>query len=274
MTQATRGDPRTRLAERFRERADEGVLVAMSGGVDSCTLAAIAHEAIGDAMLAVTLDAESSAERELEDAVSFARERGLPHEVVEHSELADPDYRANTPSRCYHCREGMMDRLTDVAERDGLGHVAMGYVPDDRLDHTPGRRAAKEAGAWFPYVDADVAKDEVRAVAEAMQLPVADRPSNACLSSRVPYGSEVTADKLAEIEAAERAVREIADVDQVRVRHHDDVARVEVPPAERETLLGRAEEITEELEDVGFTFVALDLLGYRTGAMNEALDDG
>lgn len=272
MTATTASQARGELAELFEQRADEGVLVATSGGVDSCTLAAIAHEAIGEDMLAVTLDAESNAARELEDAVSFLEGQGIPHRVVDHSELADPEYRENTPSRCYHCRDGMTDRLAEVAEAEELEHVAMGYVPDDRLDHTPGRRAAKEAGAWFPYVEADVEKEQVRAIAEAMDLPVADRPSNACLSSRIPYGSEVTADKLDEVERAEAVVREVTGVDQVRVRHHGDVARIEVAPERRADVLAHDEQITGELREIGFTFVAVDLLGYRTGALNEALE--
>jgi uncharacterized protein len=272
MTQAAT-EARGRLEAELEQRGSGGVLVAMSGGVDSCTLAALAHEVLGDAMLAVTVDAESNAQRELEDACRFAEEQGLPHRVVEHSELADPDYRENTPMRCYHCREGMVTKLTALAEREDLAHVAMGYVPDDRMDHTPGRRAAKDHGAWFPYVDADVAKDEVRQLAEAMGLPVADRPSNACLSSRVPYGSEVTGEKLEQIEAAERAVREATGIEQVRVRHHGEVARIEVPPRQRERLLDHDEAISEELATIGFTFVSVDLAGYRTGAMNEALDE-
>lgn len=273
MAKAQTDDARRRLHALLADRADGGVLVAMSGGVDSCTLAAIAHEALGDDMLAVTLDAESNARRELEDAIAFAEEHGLPHTVVEHSELADPEYRENRPDRCYHCRDGMTDALDEVADREGIEHVAMGYLPDDQLDHTPGRRAARQAGAWFPYVEADVDKDQVRRIADAMGLEVADRPSNACLSSRIPYGTEVTEDKLDEVEQAERAVREAVGVEQVRVRHHGDVARVEVLPDQREALLENAEEVTGRLREVGFAFVAMDLLGYRTGALNEAVDE-
>lgn len=271
--------PETADAEPARARLEEeltgregGVLVAMSGGVDSCTLAYMAEQLRGD-VLAVTLDAESNAQRELEDAVRFAREHGLEHEVADHSELEDPDYRENTPMRCYHCRDGMLDRLQEIAEERGLDHIAMGYLPDDDLEHTPGRRAAREAGAWFPYVEADVDKDAVRRLAEAEDLSVADRPSNACLSSRIPYGSEVTEAKLSDVEKAERAVRSIVGLRQVRVRHHGEVARIEVPPDQRERLVEHAEAITQQLEEIGFTFVAMDLLGYRTGAMNEALDD-
>lgn len=251
---------------------EEGLLVAMSGGVDSCTLAWVAHDVLGDGMLAVTLDAESSADAEVDAAVRFAREHGIPHRVVEHSELSDPDYVENTPLRCYHCRDGMTDALAEIADDEGLEHVAMGYLPDDAMDHTPGRVAAAESGAWFPYVDAGLDKAAVRALAEEIGLDVADRPSNACLSSRIPYGSEVTREKLAQVEAAERIVREALGVEQVRVRHHGDVARIEVAPEHREAMLAEAETITAEIEALGFTWVAMDLLGYRTGAMNEVLD--
>jgi len=260
-----------RLTRLLGER-EGGVLVAMSGGVDSCTLAWVADRAPGRA-LAVTVDAESSADREVEAARAFAREHELDHRVVEHSELDDEDYRRNAPDRCYHCRDGLVDRLQEVAEEAGLEHVAMGYLPDDEADHTPGRVAARQRGAWFPYVDAGIDKDQVRDLAEHAGLDLADRPSNACLSSRIPWGEEVTEAKLERIEAGERAVREIAGVEQVRVRHHGRLARVEVDPEERQRLLACADEVHEALREVGFTWVALDLAGYRTGALNEALQD-
>lgn len=263
--------PLDRLRARLATTRDDGLLVAMSGGVDSCTLAWLAHDVLGDAMLAVTLDAESSAAEEVDAAVGFATAHDLPHRVVEHSELADTDYVENTPLRCYHCRDGMTDTLFELADKLDLGHVAMGYLPDDAIDHTPGRVAARESGAWFPYVEADVDKQAVRDLADALGLDVADRPSNACLSSRIRYGLEVTEERLRQIEAAERVVRQLAEVDQVRVRHHDDVARIEVRPKAREALIGAADEITRQLKALGFTWVAMDLVGYRTGAMNEAL---
>lgn len=270
----TTGSPTSALAElreAIADRGSQGLMVAMSGGVDSCTLAAVAHDVLGDRMLAVTLDAESSADHEVEAAQAFARQRSIPHRVVEHAELEDPDYVANTPLRCYHCREGMADALFEIAEEEELATVAMGYLPDDAADHTPGRLAARKAGAWFPYADAGIGKDQVRAIADELDLPVAERPSNACLSSRIPYGQAVTAEKLEQVEQAEATVRDLAGVEQVRVRHHGDVARIEVEPGDRAALVEVAGEVTAELKALGFTWVAMDLAGYRTGAMNEAL---
>lgn len=261
-----------RLRDELARARDEGVLVAMSGGVDSCTLAALAHDVLGEAMLAVTLDAESSADAEVQAARRLARSAGIPHRVVDHSELSDPDYVKNDPLRCYFCREGMVETLEAVAAQENLGRIAMGYLPDDRLDHTPGRVAARKAGAWFPYVEADVDKAMVRQVAAMLDLEMADRPSNACLSSRIAYGLEVTAEKLEQVERAEAAVRELASVEQVRVRHHGDVARIEVPPDARDALLEVSGPVTTRLEELGFTWVSMDLLGYRTGSMNEAIE--
>lgn len=246
----------------------------MSGGVDSCTLAAVAHEILGDQMLAITLSAESSSSQEIEDATRFARTHGIPHEVRTHSELEDPDYVRNDLLRCYHCRKGMAGALQAAAGEHGLETIAMGVVPDDQGEHRPGIRAAREAGIWFPLVEAEVAKAEVREIASTMGLEVHDKPSNACLSSRIAYGLEVTEPRLRRIEAAEALIRETCEIRQVRVRYHEgDVARIEVAPAARGSVLAHADEITAELKELGFTFVALDLLGYRSGAMNESIGD-
>lgn len=264
---------RERLEQAFAKRRPQGVLVAMSGGVDSSTLAALAHEVLGDQMLAVTVDAESSAEVEVRSALRTAREASFPHRVVEHSELSDPAYVANTPARCYHCREGIVERLSMIAREEGLGCVAMGYLPEDAQGHAPGRIAAEASGAWFPYVEVGADKQAVRSLADELGLETADRPGNACLSSRIPYGRAVTEEKLRRIEAAEQAIRELAGVDQVRVRHHGEVARIEVLPENQAAVLGVAGPVTTRLKELGFTWVSMDLLGYRSGALNEAFED-
>jgi len=262
-------DPADRLARRLSEHVR--LIVATSGGVDSCTLAFLADRAVDD-VLAVTVRSEASARREIEDARSFCEKHGIRHRFVEHSELDDPDYVENDPTRCYHCRDGMLDALWPVAADEGVDRIAMGYTADDADGHAPGMQAAEENGAWLPYVEADVTKDQIRQIAKRHDLNVADRPSNACLSSRIPYGQTVTEEKLERIEQAEAIVREHADVRQVRVRHHGDVARIEVLPDDREALIDHAGPITTELKRLGFTFVAMDLIGYRTGALNELAD--
>ncbi len=270
MASVTPADARSRLASLLTERRD-GLLVAMSGGVDSCTLAYLAQEVLGDEMLAVTLDAESTARVEIDVARRFAETHGLQHRIVDHAELADPDYVKNDPLRCYHCRKTMGTQLQGVAEAEGLGTIAMGVVTDDYGEHRPGLRAAKEAGIWFPYVEAGISKRVVRDLADGLGLEVADRPSNACLSSRIAYGLEVTEERLRQVEDAEQAIRDLVGVRQVRVRHHGKVARIEVAPEVREEVLAEAESVTRALKDTGFSFVSLDLLGYRTGSMNAVL---
>lgn len=270
MAPVTPVDVRSRLEPLLADRRD-GLLVAMSGGVDSCTLAYLAQEVLGDRALAVTLDAESTARVEIDVARRFAETHGLQHRIVDHSELADPDYVKNDPLRCYHCRKTMGTQLQAVAQDHGIATIAMGVVTDDYGEHRPGLRAAKEAGIWFPYVEAGISKQDVRDLADRLGLEVADRPSNACLSSRIAYGLEVTEERLRQVEDAEQAIRDLVDVRQVRVRHHGKIARIEVAPEARRAVLAQAEDVTRALKQVGFSFVSLDLLGYRTGSMNAVL---
>lgn len=272
MTQVTASQARSRLEALLAERQD-GLIVAMSGGVDSCTLAYLAQATLGDKALAVTLDAESTARVEIDTARRFAETHGLRHRLVDHSELSDPDYVKNDPLRCYHCRKTMGTELNALAEAEGFGTIAMGVVTDDYGEHRPGLRAAKEAGIWFPYVEAGISKATVRDLAAELGLEVADRPSNACLSSRIAYGLEVTEERLRQVEAAEQAVRDLTGADQVRVRHHGKIARIEVAPDRREDVLAKAEAITAALKEVGFSFVSMDLIGYRTGSMNAVLQE-
>ncbi len=271
MTQVPTVDALSRLEALLAERQD-GLLVAMSGGVDSCTLAYLAQGTLGDRALAVTLDAESTARAEIDAARRFAEAHDLNHRIVDHSELSDPDYVKNDPQRCYHCRKTMGSQLTAVADAEGIGTMAMGVVTDDYGEHRPGLRAASEAGIWFPYVEAGISKATVRRLADHLGLEVADRPSNACLSSRIAYGLEVTEERLAQVETAEQAVRDLVGVRQVRVRHHGKVARIEVAPEAREAVLAEADAVARAIKDAGFSYVSLDLLGYRTGSMNAVLE--
>jgi len=242
-------------------------LIAMSAGVDSCTLAHVAQELHGEGALAVTLSTESTSTEELADARSFAIEHRVRHRVIAHSELADPAYVANRLDRCYHCRRGMAEALWEVARSTGHGWIAMGVVTDDLAEHRPGLQAAREAGIRFPFVEAAIDKRTVRAIARQRGLKVALRPANACLSSRIEPLLPVTRGRLRQIERAERAVRELSGVTLVRVRHHGEHARIEVLPEDRGRVLARAAAVGRALRDLGFDRVGLDLAGYRSGSM-------
>lgn len=261
------------IRHRMGERG--GVLVAFSGGVDSGLVAKLAHDALGDAALAVTAAAESLPARELEAALRFAREIGIRHRVVRYSELANPAYAANPTNRCYFCRKDLAGALWPVARAEGLGTVADGVLLSDLGDWRPGIQAMNEEGFWHPLVEVRVDKAEARALARALDLSFHAKPSMACLSSRIPYGQVVTVTKLRQIERAEALLHDLG-FQRVRVRHHGDVARIEVGPDEVDRFLDPVlrRRVTATLRDLGFRYVAVDLEGYRTGALDEGLGDG
>jgi len=233
-------------------RAKRRVLVAYSGGVDSGLVARIVHDAIGDGALAVLADTESLARRELDAARAQAEEIGIPLRVLRASELASEDYRRNPANRCYFCREGLADALVPVARREGFGAIADGINVSDLGDVRPGIRAMDAAGFWHPLVEAGLAKAGVRALARDIGLSFWDKPSNACLSSRIPHGTPITVELLRQVEAAEDYLRD-RGFRQVRVRHRGATARIEVLPED----VPRLRSIQGELEDV------LRSLGYR-----------
>ena len=251
----------------------ENAVVAYSGGVDSTFLAKMAFDALGNRALAVTAVSPSLAQAERDDAARFAARIGIRHEFIETRELDNPAYRANDSSRCFHCKAELFDRLREfVAERD-VQHMLYGPVVDDLGDFRPGMAASRERGARAPLVEAGLRKTEVRELSRRFGLPSWDKPAVACLSSRVAYGSEVTVEKLGQIEAGEALLR-AEGFRELRVRHHGTIARIEVPESE----LGRftqdderRQRILEGLKSLGFTYVTLDLQGFRSGAMNEAL---
>src|ERR1700674_5056816 len=247
------------------------VIVAYSGGVDSAYLACVAGEMLGDRALAVTADSPSYPERHRQLAIQIAREFGLRHEIIHTSELERPEYRANPANRCYYCKHELYTHLSRLGTaRHAI--VVDGNNADDRGDYRPGRQAAREFGVRSPLDEVNLAKDEIRELSRHAGLPSWDEPASACLSSRIPYHTEVTDEKLRTIEQAEQVLRELG-FRVFRVRHHDDLARVEIARDEMaralEPEIGAA--IVRELKAAGYRYVTLDLQGYRTGSLNEGL---
>ena len=247
------------------------VVVAYSGGVDSAYLAYVASRQLGERALAVTADSPSYPERHRRLAVQIARDFGLRHEIIHTSELERAEYRANPANRCYYCKHELYTHLSHIAAARGAV-IVDGNNADDRGDYRPGRQAAREFGVRSPLDEVNLGKDEIRELSHRAGLPTWDEPASACLSSRIPYHSEVTDEKLRTIEAAEQVLRGLG-FRVCRVRHHGELARVEIGRDE----MARALEpelnlaIVRGLKAAGFTHVTLDLQGYRTGSLNEGL---
>jgi uncharacterized protein len=247
-----------------------GVVIGMSGGVDSVVLARAAADVLGARALAVTADSPSLPRRELREAEELARLAGVRHIVVATGEVSDPRYAANPTNRCYFCKSELFERLDAIAEAEGLRWIAYGENVDDLGDHRPGARAAAERGVRAPLKEAGLTKADIRALARRYDLPVWDKPAFACLGSRFPYGTPITPEKLAQVEAAEDVLWELG-LRQFRVRHHGDLARIELDPADMSLLVRHAAEVVAAVRDrAGFHHVTLDLAGYRRGSMNEA----
>ncbi len=246
------------------------VLVALSGGVDSAVLLSLAVEALGaENVLAATGVSPSMPREDLEDAKRTARSLGVAHEVVATHEMSREGYRANRGDRCYHCRATLFESLTALARERGMAAVAYGAIADDASDYRPGMRAAEESGVLAPLVLAGIGKREVRAMAAQAGLEVRDKPAAACLASRIPLGTEVTARRLSQVGQAESALRALG-FKQLRVRHHGEIARLELDEEGYRLLADRSmrERVVSCVRDAGFRFVALDLEGYRTGSLN------
>jgi uncharacterized protein len=248
------------------------VLVAYSGGVDSAFLAVTAARILGPRTLCVTADSPSYPERHRDLAVTTARAFQLRHEMVSTSEVERPEYRANPANRCYYCKHELYTHLTAIAAARGFAAVVDGSNADDRGDYRPGRQAAREFGVLSPLDEAGLTKSEIRELARRAGMSTWDEPASACLSSRIPYGSEVTEDKLRTIEAAERVLRRLG-FRIFRVRHHDAIARLELGRDEIARALDPdvAATLDRELRALGYAHVTLDLRGYRLGSLNEAL---
>jgi uncharacterized protein len=246
------------------------VLVAYSGGTDSTLLLRVAHDELAEKALAVTAVSPSLSTEELEDARRMAKKIGATHLIIDSDEMENPDYRANSPRRCYHCKYTLFDELLELARERSLVHVLDGCNVDDLGDHRPGIEAARELGVRSPLVEAGLTKADVRALSRELGLPTWNKPSAACLASRIPYGTAITEERLKQVEDAERFVRGLG-ISQVRVRLHGEMARIEVDPDSIHILWEHRSRIIRELRSIGFKYVTVDLEGYRTGSMNEVL---
>lgn len=273
MTEAARIERRLRELEEIV--APHGsALVAFSGGVDSSLALAVAARALPKgSVLAVTSDNETYLPSELDPAKDFVASLGVEHLVVNTRELDNPNYASNPTNRCYFCKSTLYSELAEMAFERGYGCVVDGANAEDEGDYRPGRAAAKERKVISPLSEAGVSKEEVRQLSRYLGLPMWDKPALACLSSRFPYGEEITPEKLAQVARAEEYMRE-RGYRQVRVRHHGDLARLEVGSEELARAFSEREEITAELTEAGFLYVTLDLAGYRSGSLNVALERG
>ena len=248
--------------------------VAFSSGVDSTFLLRVAHEELGERIVAVTARSRSFPMRELDEATAFCRAEGVRHEIIASEELDIPGFADNPPDRCYHCKRELFGKLLAFARENGLAAVLEGSNLDDDGDYRPGRRAIRELGIVSPLHEAGLTKAEIRALSREMGLPTSDKPSFACLASRFPYGERITAAALERVEKAEQWLLDAnLGLTQLRVRSHGNLARIEVPPDAVPRLAARAKEIAAAFKELGFAYITLDLRGYRTGSMNETLPE-
>jgi pyridinium-3,5-biscarboxylic acid mononucleotide sulfurtransferase len=246
----------------------ESAVIALSGGVDSVLLAYAARQALGERAIAMTADSPSMPRRELAEARRLAQQIGIRHLVFESHEMENPSYTANPVERCYFCKVETFAEIERMAKEHGFKTLCYGENMDDNGDYRPGSNAAREFGVRSPLKEAGLGKQEIRLLAQRFGLPVWDKPASACLSSRFPYGSEITVEKLMQVEEAENYLHDLG-LQQYRVRHHETIARIEVEEAEMVKLLSQAQLIVKRFKQLGFKYVTMDLAGYRRGSLNE-----
>ncbi|MFP3951545.1 MAG: ATP-dependent sacrificial sulfur transferase LarE [Candidatus Bathyarchaeia archaeon] len=254
----------------------ESVVVAFSGGVDSSVIAALAYKALGTRAIALTIDSPLLPGDELEGASAVARHIGINHDVIKLNELNIKEFKSNPENRCYVCKKNRYNTLKKFAEDRGYNAVLEGTNVSDLEQYRPGIRASREIGVLAPLIKIGLDKKDTRGVARYLDLPNADKPSNSCLASRIPYNQEITAGRLSRISNAEKIVKELTEVKTIRVRDHGDLARIEVGADERSRLYGEGvmDEISDKLKNLGYRFVAMDLEGYRFGSYDSELEDG
>lgn len=254
-------------------REMKSVLVAFSGGVDSTFLLRVAAEVLGDKVLAVTERSEVDPPWDQQQANDFAAALGVEHRVLETAALDDPLFAENSPNRCYFCKKRLFERLVKLARERGLAYVADGSIIDDLDDYRPGQKAVAELAIRSPLREAGLTKNDIRQLSKQMNLPTWDKPASPCLASRFPYGTPITPEGLERVSRAEEYLRRLG-IRQLRVRDHGTIARIEVTGADKNLLCenAQAEKIADYFTSLGYTYVCVDLTGYRTGSMNETLD--
>ncbi|NOY09718.1 MAG: ATP-dependent sacrificial sulfur transferase LarE [Spirochaetes bacterium] len=257
---------------KYTIKSMESVLIAFSGGVDSTFLSRVAFDVLKDRALAVTATSATYPQSEFLEAKKLAKEIGINHEIIISEELDISGFSENTPDRCYYCKGELFSKLREIADRHGFKHVADGSNFDDLDDYRPGMKAAAELGIKSPLKEAKLTKADIRELSKRMKLPTWNKPAFACLASRFPYGSSITQEKLAKVDEAEEFLRGLG-IRQLRVRHHGDIARIEVSKEDMVKFVEDEirEKILEKFKKLGYTYITLDLGGYRMGSMNESL---